>query len=203
MATNLAIDDELLDEALKVGGQRTKKATVTQALQEYIQRRRQSDVLKLFGKVEMDPGYDYKAQRRAAPCGPRNGSSILRCRVTRHLANDGRPGVQRVGVAASPFRKARNCHSQSTASFSHFKHIQGRMSAPAFDNQIRTRLSSVSARVRLASASCGRADEISAQAREKSLHDHSNGSQQALGSRRTSLTFAALHNAMHQGAPLL
>ena len=64
MATNLAIDDELLDEALKVGGQRTKKATVTQALEEYIQHRRQADVLKLFGKVEMNPDYDYKAQRR-------------------------------------------------------------------------------------------------------------------------------------------
>lgn len=64
MATNLAIDDDLLDEALKVGGQRTKKATVTQALEEYIQHRRQRDVLKLFGKVEMDPDYDYKAQRR-------------------------------------------------------------------------------------------------------------------------------------------
>ncbi len=64
MATNLAIDDDLLDEALKIGGQRTKKATVTQALQEYIQHRRQADVLKLFGKVELDPDYDYKAQRR-------------------------------------------------------------------------------------------------------------------------------------------
>jgi Arc/MetJ family transcription regulator len=64
MATNLAIDDELLDEALKVGGQRTKKATVTQALEEYIQHRRQADVLKLFGKVEMDQDYDYKTQRR-------------------------------------------------------------------------------------------------------------------------------------------
>lgn len=64
MATNLAIDDDLLDEALKVGGQRTKKATVTQALEEYIQHRKQKDVLKLFGKVEMDPDYDYKAQRR-------------------------------------------------------------------------------------------------------------------------------------------
>lgn len=64
MATNLAIDDELLEEALKVGGQRTKKATVTQALEEYIQHRRQADVLKLFGKIEMDPDYNYKAQRR-------------------------------------------------------------------------------------------------------------------------------------------
>jgi Arc/MetJ family transcription regulator len=64
MATNLAIDDDLLDQALKVGGQRTKKATVTQALEEYIQHRKQADVLKLFGKVEMDPDYDYKSQRR-------------------------------------------------------------------------------------------------------------------------------------------
>lgn len=64
MATNLAIDDDLLDEALKVGGQRTKKATVTQALQEYIRHRRQTDMLKLFGKIEMAPDYDYKAQRR-------------------------------------------------------------------------------------------------------------------------------------------
>ena len=203
MATNLAIDDELLDEALKVGGQRTKKATVTQALQEYIQRRRQSDVLKLFGKVEMDPGYDYKAQRRAAPCGPRNGSSILRCRVTRHLANDGRPGVQRVGDAASPFQKAWPCHSQSTPSLSHFKRIKGRMSIPTFDHQIRTRLSGVSASLRLTSASCGQVCDRSAQTREKSPHDHSNGSQQALEMRRSDLTFAALHNAMHQGAPLL
>ena len=64
MPTNLAIDDDLLDEALKVGGQRTKKATVTQALEEYIQRRQQADVLKLFGKIEMQEDYDYKAQRR-------------------------------------------------------------------------------------------------------------------------------------------
>jgi Arc/MetJ family transcription regulator len=64
MPTNLAIDDDLLEQARKVGGLRTKKATVTQALQEYIQHRRQADVLKLFGKVERQPDYDYKTQRR-------------------------------------------------------------------------------------------------------------------------------------------
>lgn len=64
MATNLAIDDRLLDEARKVGGHKTKKATVTEALTEYIQRRRQQKVLDLFGKVSVDPDYDYKAQRR-------------------------------------------------------------------------------------------------------------------------------------------
>jgi Arc/MetJ family transcription regulator len=64
MATNLAIDDRLLEEALKVGGHRTKKDTVTEALEEYIQRRKQARILELFGKVDFDRGYDYKRQRR-------------------------------------------------------------------------------------------------------------------------------------------
>ena len=64
MATNLAIDDRLLEEALRVGGQRTKKATVTEALLEYVQRRKQAKILDLFGKVDFDLKYDYKRQRR-------------------------------------------------------------------------------------------------------------------------------------------
>ena len=64
MATNLAIDERLLNEALRVGGQRTKKSTVTQALQEYVQRRKQARILELFGKVDFDPKYNYKQQRR-------------------------------------------------------------------------------------------------------------------------------------------
>jgi Arc/MetJ family transcription regulator len=64
MATNLAINDALLEEALKLGGHRTKKETVTEALTEYIQRRKQQRILELFGKVEMDAKYDYKEQRR-------------------------------------------------------------------------------------------------------------------------------------------
>jgi len=64
MATNLAIDDQLLEEAQKVGGHRTKKATVTEALQEYIQRRKQAKIRELFGTIEFDPEYDYKKQRR-------------------------------------------------------------------------------------------------------------------------------------------
>ena len=66
MPTNLAIDDRLLEEALRTGGHRTKKATVTEALREYIQRRRQSRILRLFGKIDFDPGYDYKRQRKRA-----------------------------------------------------------------------------------------------------------------------------------------
>ncbi len=64
MVTNVAIDDRLLEEAQRLGGQRTKKATVTAAaLHEYIQHRKQAKILKLFGTVEFDPKYDYKKQR--------------------------------------------------------------------------------------------------------------------------------------------
>lgn len=64
MATNLAIDDELILEAQKIGGHRTKKSAVTEALKEYIQRRKQLQVTALFGKIDYAPGYDYKALRR-------------------------------------------------------------------------------------------------------------------------------------------
>ena len=65
MATNLAIDDALLEQARDVSGLRTKKAVVTQALVEYIQKRQQSKVLALFGTVQYDADYNYKAQRQA------------------------------------------------------------------------------------------------------------------------------------------
>ena len=64
MATNLAIDDSLLNEAQKIGGLGTKKATVTQAVEEFIQHRKQLKIVDLFGKVDFDPKYDYKKQRR-------------------------------------------------------------------------------------------------------------------------------------------
>ncbi len=63
MATNLSIDPDLLDRALEVSGERTKKAAVTKALQEFIARRRQKRLLDLFGKLEWDEGFDYKAER--------------------------------------------------------------------------------------------------------------------------------------------
>jgi len=64
MVTNVAIDDRLLEEARRIGGHRTKKATVTEALREYIQRRKQMEILELFETVALDPKYDYKKQRR-------------------------------------------------------------------------------------------------------------------------------------------
>ena len=63
--TNLAIDDRLLEQAQKVGGHRTKRETVTAALEEYIKRRKQQEILPLFGKIEYAPGYDYKRERKA------------------------------------------------------------------------------------------------------------------------------------------
>lgn len=66
MATNLGIDDALLDEALRIGGHRTKKATVTEALEEYIQRRKQLQLFDLAGTIDFDPDYDYKKQRTKA-----------------------------------------------------------------------------------------------------------------------------------------
>jgi hypothetical protein len=64
MATNLSIDPELIERALELSGERTKKAAVTKALQEFIARRRQRRVLELFGKLEWDEAYDYKAERQ-------------------------------------------------------------------------------------------------------------------------------------------
>jgi Arc/MetJ family transcription regulator len=64
MATNFAIDPKLLDEAHRVGGHKTKKATVTEALEEYIRRRKQRAILDLFGTVEYGEDYDYKEQRK-------------------------------------------------------------------------------------------------------------------------------------------
>jgi hypothetical protein len=63
VATNLALDQELLERAFKLSGEVTKKAAVTRALQEFVARREQQRVVELFGKLEWDPAYDYKADR--------------------------------------------------------------------------------------------------------------------------------------------
>jgi len=63
MAANLSIDPDLLDRALEVSGERTKKAAVTKALREFIARREQKRILELFGALDWDPNCDYKAER--------------------------------------------------------------------------------------------------------------------------------------------
>lgn len=63
MATNLSIDPALIERALEVSGERTKKAAVTKALQEYIARRKQKRLLELMGQLEWDDDFNYKAER--------------------------------------------------------------------------------------------------------------------------------------------
>jgi Arc/MetJ family transcription regulator len=65
MPTNLAIDDQLLEQARTVGGYRTKRQTVNEALREFLERRLRLELVKLFGKVDYDRKYDYKKERRA------------------------------------------------------------------------------------------------------------------------------------------
>ena len=64
MPTNLHIDDDLLDEALKLSGKRTKRETVNEALRAYIRYCKRLKLLELFGKIDYHPDYDYKAARR-------------------------------------------------------------------------------------------------------------------------------------------
>ena len=63
MRTNIVINDELMSKALKMSGLKTKKDTVNLALKEFIDRRKQLEILKLFGKMDPDPDYDYKKGR--------------------------------------------------------------------------------------------------------------------------------------------
>ena len=64
MATNLALDDKLIEAAVRAGGHKTKRAAVTAALTEYVRSRRRNDVLKWRGQVDYFDDYDYKALRR-------------------------------------------------------------------------------------------------------------------------------------------
>ena len=63
MATNLAIDDTLLEKALEIGGYRSKKDTVNAALEECIKRRNAKELINLFGTIDYDSSYDYKKMR--------------------------------------------------------------------------------------------------------------------------------------------
>jgi hypothetical protein len=75
MATNLALDDRLIEEARRAGNHKTKKAAVNAALDEYVRKHKQMRILEAFGTVAFDPTYDYKAERQRR-----------RGRTTRHSA---------------------------------------------------------------------------------------------------------------------
>jgi Arc/MetJ family transcription regulator len=63
MASNLALDPELLDQVLQLSGEQTKKAAVTLALKEFIARREQRKIVELFGTLDWDASYDHKSER--------------------------------------------------------------------------------------------------------------------------------------------
>ena len=63
MTPNLSLDPKLIERAVEVSGERTKKAAVTRALEEFIARRGQKRLLELMGKLEWDKSFDYKAER--------------------------------------------------------------------------------------------------------------------------------------------
>lgn len=63
MATNLSLDPKLIERAVEVSGEKTKKAAVTRALEEFVARRRQKRLVELMGKLEWDKSFDYKAER--------------------------------------------------------------------------------------------------------------------------------------------
>ena len=66
LATNLQLDDKLIERAVKLGKHKTKRAAVTQALKDYVEHLEQQKLIGLFGRLDYDPGYDYKEQRRKA-----------------------------------------------------------------------------------------------------------------------------------------
>jgi Arc/MetJ family transcription regulator len=67
VATNLKLDDDLIAEAVKVGGHKTKQAAVNAAIAEYVQRRNRLRILELGGQITFDPGWNYKKMRRRRP----------------------------------------------------------------------------------------------------------------------------------------
>ena len=83
MAANLALDQELLDRAFRVSGGTTKKAAVTRVFQEFIARREQRRIAELFGKLEWDASFDYKAERarKRGVCLLTRASGHWRCAV--------------------------------------------------------------------------------------------------------------------------
>jgi Arc/MetJ family transcription regulator len=64
MATNLALDDRLIEEAVKRGKHKPKKEAVTAALVEYIKAQQRLEALTLIGKIEYVEGYDYRKLRK-------------------------------------------------------------------------------------------------------------------------------------------
>jgi len=85
MATNLALDDGLIEEARRAGSHKSKKEAVTAALEEYVRKRQQIRILDAFGTFPVDPTYDYKKERQRTGKS-RSGKSLRGKTVRRRPA---------------------------------------------------------------------------------------------------------------------
>ena len=90
MPTNLALDDQLIEEARQAGKHKTKKEAVTAALDEYVRKRKQMRILEAFGAFSVDPAYDYKAERRRNDGKSLRGSPSKSARRSRRSRSDRR-----------------------------------------------------------------------------------------------------------------
>jgi Arc/MetJ family transcription regulator len=57
------LDDDLIAEATRLTGIKTKKDLVHEALRVLVATRKRKSLLDLKGKIEFAPGYDHKALR--------------------------------------------------------------------------------------------------------------------------------------------
>jgi Arc/MetJ family transcription regulator len=64
MRTNIILDDELIELALRYSGLKTKKEVVHKALLEFVTALKQKDLRDLKGKIQFQKGYDYKSLRK-------------------------------------------------------------------------------------------------------------------------------------------
>jgi len=90
MPTNLALDDQLIEEARQAGKHKTKKEAVTAALDEYVRKRKQMRILEAFGAFSVDPAYDYKTERRRNDGKSLRGSPTKSARRSRRSRSDRR-----------------------------------------------------------------------------------------------------------------
>lgn len=64
MRTNIDIDDDLMNAAMKATGATTKKAAVEAALRQVVQLEKQQGVLKWFGKIHWEGDLDAMRESR-------------------------------------------------------------------------------------------------------------------------------------------
>ena len=63
MRTNIVINDDLINEAMRLAKVKTKREAVDIALRRFVASQKQRRILELVGQELIDPDYDHKAAR--------------------------------------------------------------------------------------------------------------------------------------------